>query len=173
MRNLLSRLFSPPALQQQAHLAYVRVVEQSRAPFLYTDCAVPDTLDGRFDAIILHLWLVMHRLKDEASDDALRFQQFLQETFFTDMDRSIRELGSTDTGVGKRIKNMAQAFFGRLAAYDAAVDDSTALKQALIRNLYRETSPQDAALDTLMAYIRREQQRLAKCTADEILSAKF
>ncbi len=172
MRNLFSRLFSPDPLQQQAHLAYVRIVEQSRAPFLYTDCAAPDTLDGRFDAIILHLWLVMHRLKDEASDDALRFQQFLQETFFTDMDRSIRELGSTDTGVGKRIKNMAQAFFGRLAAYDAAADDA-ALRQALIRNLYRENAPNDAALDTLMAYIRREQQRLANCSVDEIFSAKF
>ncbi len=172
MFSVLKNIFSPPALQQQAHLAYVRVVEQSRAAFLYSECEVPDTLDGRFDAIILHVWLIMRRLKTEASDDALRFQQFLQETFFTDMDRSIRELGSTDTGVGKRIKNMAQAFFGRLAAYDAA-DDDEALRQALIRNLYRENPPKGVALERLITYVRSQQQRLTQCSLQDIIAAKF
>jgi len=150
----------------------VALVERARAPFLYRECEVADTLDGRFDAIILHLWLIMQRLKTETGEDALRFQQVLQEAFFADMDRSIRELGSTDTGVGKRIKNMAQAFFGRLQAYDQAPDDE-GLRQALIRNLYRENQPPLAALDRLMAYIRSEQQRLTQCSVQDVIAAKF
>jgi len=172
MRNLLSRLFSPPPYQQQAHLVYVRLVEQARAPFLYSECCVPDTLDGRFDAVILHVWLLLRRLRMEPRENTAQFQQFLQETFFADMDRSIREMGSTDTGVGKRIKAMAQAFFGRISAYDEAADDE-ALRRALIRNLYREKAPDDAALTQLITYIRSQQQRLEQCLLADILAAKF
>jgi cytochrome b pre-mRNA-processing protein 3 len=160
MRKLLSALFSPPPFQHEAHVAYAALVAKARDPFFYTQCAVPDTLDGRFDVIVLHLFLLLSRLKEESDPRAAAFSRALQEAFFTDMDRSIREMGSTDTGVGKRIKAMAQAFFGRLQAYEQAVAEDGALEGALGKNLYRGNVPPSAVLQALVAEVRRRQAGL-------------
>jgi len=148
-------LFSAPAYQQEAYAAYVTLVNQSRQPFFYTECAVADTLDGRFDVIVLHLFLVSHRLRKEENEEAGEFNRILQEAFFADMDRSVREMGVSDTGVGKRIKKMAQAFFGRLQAYSNGLANSFTFKESLRRNLYREAEVSDAELQKVHDYCMR------------------
>ena len=62
-------------------------------------------------------------------------KQQLLEQFFSDMDRSLREMGVGDMSIGKKVRAMAEAAFGRLAAYEHA-GDSVALKEALRRNVY-------------------------------------
>ena len=89
----------------------------ARHPVAYAEWGVPDTLDGRFDMITLHTFLVLDRLKGE--DRA--FRQELVDEFFRDMDRSLREMGVGDLSVGKKVRKMAEVFYGRLAAYDKAL----------------------------------------------------
>ena len=132
----LTRLFIPPAEQAQAQTVYMALVKQARRPVFYTDMQVPDTLDGRFELILLHLFLLLYRLQHDTSTSSTKQQRLLLETFFADMDRSIRELGVSDTGVGKRVKKMAAAFYGRRQAYEEALLDPQALQEALRRNLY-------------------------------------
>ena len=80
---------------------------QARQPGFYRDCGVPDSVDGRFELIALHTFLVLHRLKADATDtEALG--QALFDVMFQDMDQSLRELGAGDLGVGPRVKRMAQ-----------------------------------------------------------------
>jgi len=115
-------LFAPSPLKQQAADAYMGIVAQSRQPVFYTDWQVPDTLDGRFDVLVLHLFLVLARCEDSVGEDsgpagATSFSRALAEMFFADMDRSLREMGAGDTGVGRRVKAMAEAFYGRMQAY--------------------------------------------------------
>ena len=117
MISALKKIFSPQPYQQEAHQLYVTLVEQARAPLFYSEYEVPDTIDGRFDMIVLHVCLLCKRLRDIDTDASIELSRALMETFFADMDRSLREMGSTDTGVGKRIKKMSQAYFGRLQAY--------------------------------------------------------
>ena len=113
---------------------YGALVAAARRPALYTDLAVPDTFEGRFECLTLHAVLVLDRLQ-EAPTPGPDMAQHLVDTVFRHFDRTLREMGVGDTAVPKRIKAMAEAFGGRWAAYRGALR-SGALAQALSRNVY-------------------------------------
>lgn len=170
MLKALTSLFSPPLFQAESHAAYVSLVAQARKSFFYSEYQVADTIDGRFDVIVMHMFLISQRLKAENSEDAGEFNRALQEVFFADMDRSLREMGSTDTGVGKRIKKMAQAFYGRMQAYSKVGNNPALLKEALARNLYRENVPSEETLGEVTGYFLRNMELLASQPLAEILA---
>jgi cytochrome b pre-mRNA-processing protein 3 len=149
-----------------AHAAYVRLVAQAREPVFYASHGVPDSLDGRFEMIALHLFLVLHRLKHEAGTE--KFRQSLFDLMFGDMDRGLREMGTGDLGVGRQVKTMAKAFYGRIAAYEPGVDgDPAALEEGLRRNLFGTVQPAPADLAFMASYMCRQVQLLAtQRTAD-------
>jgi cytochrome b pre-mRNA-processing protein 3 len=113
---------------------YGMIVTQAREPLFYRDLGVPDTVNGRFDLIVLHLWLVLHRLREIAGTAELA--QALFDRFCADMDDNLRELGTGDLAVPKKMQTIGEAFYGRIAAYDLALTDSPeALAQAISRNI--------------------------------------
>ena len=133
------RFFASQPRNDYAWPLYEAIVAQARSPELYRDLGVPDTLDGRFEAIVLHLVLVLRRLKRDFPE-GIDLAEALQEAFFADMDRSLREMGAGDLGVGKRVKRMAEGFMGRLGAYEEALDrvplhGGEALQEVLRRNV--------------------------------------
>jgi cytochrome b pre-mRNA-processing protein 3 len=109
------------------------VSERSRATVFFRDFAVADTFDGRFDLLALHAWLVLDEFQNRRRMDI--GQKFV-EALFVQFDEALRELGAGDIGMSRRVKTMASALFGRVAAYRSAVDE-TALAEAIVRNLYR------------------------------------
>ncbi|HEX6093660.1 MAG TPA: ubiquinol-cytochrome C chaperone family protein [Dongiaceae bacterium] len=148
----------------QLHLA---IVTQARQPAFYTALGVPDTLDGRFELIALHGFLVMQRLKaDPAGIDLARD---LAETIFDDLDASLREMGAGDLGVGKRVKKMGEAFYGRIAAYDAGLAGGGDLRDALRRNLYGTVQPTAETLAAAEVYVRNCFNTLKKCDFSGLL----
>lgn len=156
-----------------AALLYRAVVDQARQPRFYSSFGVPDSVDGRFDLIALHMFLVLHRLKRE--DEAARqFSQELFDTMFADMDRSLREMGVGDLGVGRRVRAMAEALYGRIAAYEAGLDgDDAVLTAALRRNLYgtlKASEPSPAALAAWCEYLRAAVRDLAGQTLQRLQS---
>lgn len=168
MLSAFKQLFSPPPYQQEAPRLYTALVAQARKPVFYTQCGVPDTLDGRFDVIVLHLWMLIDRLRREPSHETDLFARAVQEAFFADMDRSVREMGVSDTGVGKRIKNMAQAFYGRMQAYDKRMEEG-----ALTHNLYRGQAPTASALTYMTGYLARNRDALAGTALSEFLAGNL
>ena len=153
-------LFRRSPLQKTAELAYCRIVEQARQPAFFTEIGVPDTIDGRFELICLHAFLFLHRLKGEAAP-AAELGQRVFDAMFADFDRSLREMGTGDLSVGRQVKRMAQAFYGRIDAYERglAAGDGV-LKPALVRNLFGTVAAEEAALDAMAGYLRREAYRL-------------
>jgi len=121
MLNRLISLFAGKQHNPAAVALYKCIVEQARQPDFYTHHGVPDSLDGRFDMIVLHTFLVMRRLRTIASQAAGQLSQDLFDLLFADMDSNLREIGVGDLGVGKRVKKMAQAFYGRVEAYEAGL----------------------------------------------------
>jgi cytochrome b pre-mRNA-processing protein 3 len=119
------------ARDKRAQALYLAVARQSRQPFFYADCAIPDTLQGRFEMLALHICLLLRHIKNEPETG-----RAVLEYFVSDMDRQIREMGAGDTGVGKRVRQMGEAFFGRMEAYGAALDGRASLIEALRRNAY-------------------------------------
>jgi len=156
-----------------AHDVYVTIVAQARQPFLYIDGGIEDDVDGRFDSIVLHVALMVHRLDvDEAGKtEAEALAHELIGVFNDDMDRNLREMGVGDLSVGKHVKKMAQAFFGRFNAYREALKtrDTVALNDAIHRNVYRGRDVDAAQIEALGEYAMayrdfldtQETQRLA------------
>lgn len=168
----LSRLFglfnrrNAPSPARHLH---ARIVEQARQPVFYAALGVPDTLDGRFELIALHCFLVMHRLKAEPSGVGLARE--LVEAMFADIDASLREMGAGDLGVGKRVKKMGQAFYGRVAAYDGALSNRAALEAALRRNLYGTTSAAPAtAVEAVSVYVMNCANQLERQDISDLSS---
>ncbi len=159
---VLSKFFKRDPREARAWALYQRVVAQARQPGFYRDCGVPDSVDGRFELIALHAFLVLHRLKaDPANTEALG--QALFDAMFQDMDQSLRELGAGDLGVGPRVKRMAQGLYGRIAAYEAGLCGPAAeLEAALRRNLFGTVTPEPAQVGAMAAYLRGAVEALTR-----------
>jgi cytochrome b pre-mRNA-processing protein 3 len=113
---------------------YGMIVTQAREPLFYRDLGVPDTVNGRFDLLLMHLWLVLRRLKSVGSGTAL--SQALFDHFCADMDDNLREMGVGDLAVPKRMQAFGEAFYGRTAAYDMALTEgSEEIAHALCKNV--------------------------------------
>jgi cytochrome b pre-mRNA-processing protein 3 len=165
-------LFRRNPLQNAAELAYRRIVEQARQPGFFSANGVPDTLDGRFELICLHAFLFLHRLKREAPP-AAQLGQRLFDAMFADFDRSLREMGTGDLSVGREVKRMAQAFFGRIDAYERGLSDGNeVLKPALARNLFGTVTADEARLEAMAHYVRREAAQLRQQEIAELLTGR-
>lgn len=163
LNRLLERFARAPDVAQGL---YERIVAAARQERFYADWAVPDTVDGRFDMIALHVFLVLDRLKGEGAD-AEAFRQRLTDTFFRDMDRSLREMGVGDLSVGKKVRKMAEAFYGRVVAYAAALDDGAGLDDALRRNIFPHAPQQDVS--QLAHWVMRAREMLRQQDAAALL----
>lgn len=174
--RLLKKLFSPSRTSRAAHLLYAAAVTAARRSDHYLDGGVSDSVDGRFDLIVLYLHMTVERLRRDGDQAAL--EDALVEVFFADMDRSLREMGVGDMGVGKRVREMAEAFFGRTQAYAEALaaddqgDGGAAIRAALARNLYRGQAPA-AALDWMAARLRAVRADLAGATVDDLAAGRW
>jgi hypothetical protein len=116
---------------------YGAIVAQSRSAAFYTGYGVPDSLEGRFDLLVLHLVLLLARL-DRAGPPERDVGQKLFDLFCHDLDANLREMGVGDLAVPKRMRQFGEAFYGRQAAYLAALEapDGRELEKALARNIF-------------------------------------
>lgn len=148
-------LFKSNKYADTAHDLYRAIIKQARLTAFYSDYGVPDTVDGRFDMIVLHAHILFDRLKDGDSKDE-ELSQAVFDLMFFDMDQNLREMGIGDVGVAKRIKAMAEAFYGRATAYADALkkDDDVDLSSAMKRNLFRKSEPSGPQLNAATAYFR-------------------
>ncbi len=147
-----------------------RIETASRAPGLYTESGVPDTVEGRFESLCLHVILVLRRLR-QLPPPAEDVAQDLVNAVFARFDASLREDGIGDMGVPKRMKKLAGAFYGRASGYDAPIEarDEAALSAVLARNVFESV---DAGRGRLLAgYIIASEGALSAASLDDLLTA--
>ena len=148
---------------------YGAIVTQARDPRFYASYGVPDTVLGRFDLIVLHLALVLRRLR--AGDVSARtLAQGVFDSFCRDMDHNLREMGISDQGVPRQMRRVGEAFYGRAQAYDAALADpgNDTLAETLRRNVYAQAADSVAA-DALAAYVRKAADELDAQALENVL----
>jgi len=175
---VLERLLAPFRSSNDRHkpvldALYGTIMAQSRDPYFYTELKVPDTVDGRFDLLVMHCYLVVARLRDgDASDQEL--SQHLFDHMFRDMDHALRELGVGDMGIGKRIQKMASKFYGRGEAYDDALGagDDGALRDAIGRNVFAATEPPEPAVTHLAAYLKTAKAHMTGQSLNDIRAGR-
>jgi cytochrome b pre-mRNA-processing protein 3 len=170
MRSIKHIFRRNPHALLAAHL-YGLVVERARDPVFYAKLGVPDTADGRFEMIGMHVHLLCRRLVADGEEGGA-LAQVIFDQMFADVDRNLREMGVGDLAVGKRIKRMAQDYFGRAGAVEAGLQNLAAdgelldgslgdsLGEALRRNLYGETEVDDRQVETLVQYIQKTSAHL-------------
>ena len=169
---MLGRLFEKSRRRNAAGSLYGSAVVQARLPDLYGDSGVPDTVDGRFDMIALHVFLVLHRLKHHEARGG-EVAQALFDAMFADMDRGLREMGAGDLGVGRRVKAMAKAFYGRIAAYERGLaEGEEALAAAVLRNIFRGDPAKSAAASRIATYMYSQVAALERQPLDALIEGR-
>jgi cytochrome b pre-mRNA-processing protein 3 len=137
--------FSKPRapLRGTIEVIYGMIVTQAREPSFYRAFGVSDTVNGRFDLLILHLWMVLRRFR--SVHGAVELSQALFDRFCEDMDANLREMGVGDLTVPKRMQAFGEAFYGRAAAYDAAfAAGGEQLAQAICKNVLNGAGMENA-----------------------------
>jgi cytochrome b pre-mRNA-processing protein 3 len=148
---------------------YGMIVAQAREPLFYQDLGVPDTVNGRFDMVLLHMWMVLRQMKrlDDAS-----LAQALFDRFCSDMDHNLRELGTGDLAVPRRMQEFGEAFYGRSAAYDQALAaGGEPLAQALCKNIFNGQQLEGAR--RLAAYVGQAVATLAAMDQAKLSGASW
>ncbi len=178
--------------QKTAVSLYEAIVSQARHQGFYADLAVPDTVDGRFELLSLHMTLALRRLRELPDPD---LAETLVKIFFQNMDDSLRELGVGDMSIAKKIRKMAEAFYGRAGAYNTAlagiISGSTQetgqseqsapggepLKAIILRNIYG-LAPEAPGIESvhaerLAAYIEDAARCLNEQTEDTLAAGEI
>jgi len=161
--------FSKPRapLHRTIEAIYGMIVTQARDPFFYSEMGVPDTVNGRFDLLVLHLWMVLRRLR--SIDGSAPLPQALFDRFCEDMDANLREMGVGDLTVPRQMQAFGEAFYGRSAAYDAALGSGgEAMARALCKNVFNGDGMENArrlATYVDVAIVRLDQFERTALTA--------
>jgi cytochrome b pre-mRNA-processing protein 3 len=168
--------FSRPRsrLSDSIEAIYGMIVAKAREPLFYKDLGVPDTVDGRFDLILLHMWMVLRRLR--RGEGATARAQALFDRFCIDMDDNLREMGVGDLTVPKRMQAFGEAFYGRAAAYDLALSEGREneqgpLAQSICKNILSGEGIESAR--RLAAYVQATLARLDGLEDAALLSASW
>lgn len=168
----LDRLFRPKPAQIAGRALYAAVVSQSRNPSFYLEFGAQDTPTGRFEVYSLHVVLLLDRLKrngQQAADTA----QALFDTYVRSLDDALRELGVGDLSVGKKMRKLGEAFYGRVKSYQdafAALPDEAELQDLLVRTVYAETAAD--AEPRLRAYVLAQKAALEAAPLEGFLAGE-
>lgn len=169
---IFDRLFRRKPAQIAGLALYNACVDQARQPMLYETFGVPDTVEGRFEIYTLHVFLVLNRLKQQgvqATDTA----QGLFDTYLSSLDDALREMGVGDLSVGKKMRKLGEAFYGRVKNYDAAfksLPDKSALEALLHRTVY--TGSSSDGLNDLTTYVLDQIECLRALEIDRFLTGQ-
>jgi cytochrome b pre-mRNA-processing protein 3 len=157
LREILGRQVQTADEANRLHDA---IVKQARDRRFFTDLGVPDSIDGRFDLLLLHAFMVF-RVLDTRGPEGKQLAQKACDVMFRALDEAVRELGIGDMGVPRRVKAMSSAYTGRSQAYAAAIEEGTpVLIEALTRNLYRGTAVDPGHVASVADYVVSEMTRL-------------
>ena len=153
--SFLEKIFAPGSGKAAGARLYEAVVAQARRPGLYTDLGAPDTGEGRFEVYSLHVALLLLRLKSQGAA-ASAVSQVLFDRFVSGLDHGLREMGVGDLSVGKKMRKLGEAFYGRVRAYEdalAVLPERTVLDELLIRTVYAEAEAEGAQAAALGDYV--------------------
>jgi cytochrome b pre-mRNA-processing protein 3 len=149
------QLFTSRPAEPTIDALYGAIVAQARSPDFYLAYGVPDTVEGRFDMIVLHLVLLFRRLAREPEATCL-LTQGVFDRFCLDMDHNLREMGVSDLAVPRQMRRLGEAFYGRAEAYERALSadgGGDSLVSALARNVFAEAGVSSPKASRLAAYV--------------------
>lgn len=166
-KRLQSREYEP------AQALYAAAAEAARAPTLYADLGAPDTVEGRFEMVTIHVYLILRRLRSFQTDPSRKMAQAVLDVFMDDMDDSLRELGVGDMSIARKIRKMAENFYGSIGAFEDALKPTAPpsdLATAIARNVFESS---DVSRGTALAgYVRHTEAAIAEQREANLLAGR-
>ena len=165
----------------QASQLYGAVVAQARQPRFFAEFGVPDTLEGRYEMIVVHLHALTERLQQEGEAGQALARDVL-EIFVAEMDDSLREVGVGDMAVPRRIKRAAAGIYDRFGDYSAGLRETEgSLPAALALHIFgiADGTTESTSLEVqhgcqaLATYMRRMAEHISKQPASRIMTGKI
>lgn len=171
---MLQNLFRIRPRERLGQPLYELAVRQAREPRFYVDLGVADRIDARFELYTLHVLLLVMRLREEegaGSERGAEAGQDLFNTYVSALDHALRELGVGDISVGKKMRKLGEALYGRMTTYETPLrdGDADALAAGLARNVLE--SEDAAAGAPLAAYALESRRRLAAQAFEAVVAA--
>lgn len=164
------------ARKEAAEKIYDAIVAQSRYPAFYIRCGVPDTLSGRFDMLVIHMFVVLQILKLGGREGQLLAQEIV-EAFIREMDTMVRDLGVSDRNVPKEVRKIAQLFYGQLLAYATALqrNDGKVLANEVWKSFQSAEGAGNApiAADSISNYIRQSIKSIQEMPLNMLLQGNI
>ncbi len=170
---MLQRLFKPRPAVQAGRALFKALSAQARQPVFYASLGVADTVEGRFELYVLHLVLVLHRLKGRGTQ-AAETSQATFDAFLRNLDEGLRDMGVGDLSVGKKMRKLGEALYGRIKGYDRAfadADTSLALEGLVHRTVFQEQPSPGAA--PLARYIAAAAAGLDAQPLEQVMAAEL
>lgn len=171
---MLKRFFQGRPAKTAGRNLYVAAVDQARRPFLYTNLGVEDRIDARFELYVLHVTLLLERLKGHG-EQAQEVSQAMFTEFVEALDDALRELGVGDLAVAKKMRKLGEAVFGRIKAFDEAVageNPREALAGLVARSVFNDAEALERA-GPLTDYLLDARARLAAQPLSEVIEARL
>jgi cytochrome b pre-mRNA-processing protein 3 len=167
------RWFSGRAARREAaETIYDSIVAQSRDPAFYMRCGVPDTLSGRFDMLVIHMFVVLQILKLGGREGQLLAQEIV-EAFVREMDTMVRDLGVQERNIPREVRKIAQLFYGQLLAYSTTLarNDLKGLAGEVWRSFQSSEAGRDApiAADAIAYYMRQSIRNIQEMPLNMLL----
>jgi cytochrome b pre-mRNA-processing protein 3 len=166
---LLARLFRSNPAKAAGRKLYEAVTVQARQPAFYADLAAPDTVEGRFELYNLHVVMLLNRLRGQGPM-AQETSQELFDAYVSGLDAALREMGVGDISVGKKMRKLGEAIYGRVKTFDAALAGAEPMEAVVERTVYAG-KPNDHVA-TLAGYVRNGVTALAAQSLDELLEGR-
>jgi cytochrome b pre-mRNA-processing protein 3 len=170
---MFERWFRPRPAAAAGRALFKGLSAQARQPSLYINAGVPDTVEGRFELCVLHVVLLLHRLKGQGAQ-ASETAQAVFDTFLNNLDEGLRDMGVGDMSVGKKMRKLGEAVYGRIKSYDRALaegGDPDELAAVIRRTVFQDQDAPGAA--ALAAYVRTVEADMAAQPLSDILEARL
>ena len=157
---------------------YTNIVKTSRNKIFFLDFRVDDTVEGRFDIIILHSFIIFYFFINNGKNKS-ELPQLLFDHMFADFDSNLREMGFGDIAVNKRMKQFIKAFYGRIYNYSKSIsqfkelNNDKVLKDTIIRNIYKDTNPDIECINFWSEYIINNIDYMNNKTFDQNIDNFF
>jgi len=161
----------PSTARLAAERLHAAAVAQSRTPALYADLGAPDTIEGRFEMLSLHVILLIDRMKGDAGVPS-EVRQTLFDVFVSQLDGAMREMGVGDLSMAKRMRKLGALFYGRLQAYSEAfqaLPETAPLAEVIARTVLVDLS---SSPEPLAAYVAGVHQSLAAQEAQALVAGQ-
>ena len=148
--------------QRAADRLYAAITAQCDSEAFTRTFEIERSFRGEHSALVLHVWLVLRRLREEG-ESGKALAQTLYDTFQDDVEHRVHAEG-VRVRVNKWLNELEQGFYGSALAYDNALTGGSGdFAKVLHRNVFHGegVAGEDARAKNLERYVRRELGCLA------------